>query len=112
MGAPFRRAPPSRAAERLPEHCVTREVLADPRADHAFDGDVRLGDRRAVRLDLHVELPTEVGQGDLAGGIGEEVRESELLLVHGARLPDAGSAPGFPLPFWFYADHRRRGRQA
>ena len=60
---------------------VVGEPPAELLADHRLDGEVGLGDRRGVGLPRDLGVVAEEGQRDLAGAIGQLVRERQLVDV-------------------------------
>src|SRR5207342_2713778 len=76
----------------LAEDAVVGEGLRRRRAQRALDAEIDLGDRRAVRLQLHGEPAPERGRGDARSGVGELQGEREVVVVHGSD----GVRPGSP----------------
>ena len=74
---------------------VVRERRSHLLAHHRLDRGVGLGHDGAIGLVADLEILTEEQpHADLAGAIGEPVRERELVLVHAASTIAPAARPG------------------
>jgi hypothetical protein len=70
------------AAELLAEHRVTGTGTGKLAADGFFGGLVRVGDRRQVRLGLHLEVQgLEAAHGLVIHGVGQDMGQAQVIVV-------------------------------